>query len=168
MPFDGIVTRAVTEELRTKLERGKINKIYQPSETEIVMTVRSQSVNHSLLFSVHPTYARFHITNDSYTNPKEPPMFCMVLRKHLTGSVIEQIEQKGMERIVTFTIRTRNEIGDISYKKLIIELMGKHSNFILVDQEKGHIIDSLKHVSLSQNRHRMILPGQQYQLPRPV
>ena len=165
MPFDGIVTRAVTEELRTKLERGKINKIYQPSETEIVMTVRSQSVNHSLLFSVHPTYARFHITNDSYTNPKEPPMFCMVLRKHLTGSVIEQIEQKGMERIVTFTIRTRNEIGDISYKQLIIELMGKHSNFILVDQEKGHIIDSLKHVSLSQNRHRMILPGQQYQLP---
>jgi len=165
MPFDGIVTRAVTEELSTKLETGKINKIYQPSETEIVMTVRSQSVNHSLLFSVHPTYARFHITNDSYTNPKEPPMFCMVLRKHLTGSVIEQIEQKGMERIVTFTIRTRNEIGDISYKQLIIELMGKHSNFILVDQEKGHIIDSLKHVSLSQNRHRMILPGQQYQLP---
>ncbi|GIO21910.1 NFACT family protein [Oceanobacillus sp. J11TS1] len=165
MPFDGIVTRAVTEELATKLERGKINKIYQPSETEIVMTIRSQSVNYSLLFSVHPTYARFHITNDSYTNPKEPPMFCMVLRKHLSGSVIENIEQKGMERIVTFTIRTRNEIGDISYKKLIIELMGKHSNLILVDQEKGHIIDSLKHVSLAQNRHRMILPGQAYQLP---
>lgn len=165
MPFDGIVTRAVTEELAAKLERGKINKIYQPSETEIVMTVRSQSVNHSLLFSVHPAYARFHITNDSYTNPKEPPMFCMVLRKHLAGSVIESIEQKGMERIVTFTIRTRNEIGDISYKQLIMELMGKHSNLILVDQEKGHIIDSLKHVSLSQNRHRTILPGQTYQLP---
>ncbi|WP_339282397.1 NFACT RNA binding domain-containing protein [Oceanobacillus sp. FSL K6-3682] len=165
MPFDGIVTRAVTEELAAKLERGKINKIYQPSETEIVMTVRSQSINHSLLFSVHPTYARFHITNDSYTNPKEPPMFCMVLRKHLAGSVIERIEQKGMERIVTFTIRTRNEIGDISYKQLIMELMGKHSNLILVDQEKGHIIDSLKHVSLSQNRHRTILPGQTYQLP---
>lgn len=165
MPFDGIVTRAVTEELRAKLERGKINKIYQPSETEVVLTVRSQSVNHSLLFSVHPTYARFHITNDSYTNPKEPPMFCMVLRKHLAGSIIERIEQKGMERIVTFTIRTRNEIGDISYKQLIMELMGKHSNLILVDQEKGHIIDSLKHVSLSQNRHRIILPGQSYQLP---
>ncbi|MFD1067196.1 Rqc2 family fibronectin-binding protein [Oceanobacillus locisalsi] len=165
MPFDGIVTRAVTEELSSKLKQGKINKIYQPSETEIVMTVRSQSVNHTLLFSVHPTYARFHITNDSYTNPKEPPKFCMILRKHLAGSVIERIEQKGMERIVTFTIRTRNEIGDISYKQLMIELMGKHSNFILVDQEKGHIIDSLKHVSLSQNRHRIIQPGQTYQLP---
>lgn len=165
MPFDGIVTRAITNELAGKLERGKINKIYQPSDTEIVMTVRSHSANHSLLFSVHPTYARFHITDDSYTNPKEPPMFCMVLRKHLAGSIIEQIEQKGLERIVTFTIRTRNEIGDISYKQLIIELMGKHSNLILADQEKGHIIDSLKHVSLSQNRHRMILPGQPYQLP---
>lgn len=165
MPFDGIVTRAITEELENKIVRGKIAKIYQPTDSEIVMTVRNNSVNQTLLFSIHPTYARFHVTNDNFTNPKEPPMFCMILRKHLSGAIIEKIEQKGLERIVIFSIRTRNEIGDISYKQLIIELMGKHSNLILIDQEKGSIIDSLKHISYSQNRHRSILPGQSYQSP---
>ncbi|MBP1968162.1 putative ribosome quality control (RQC) complex YloA/Tae2 family protein [Virgibacillus natechei] len=165
MPFDGIVTRAVTEELKEEIIPGKITKIYQPTETELVFTVRSQGKNHTLLFSIHPTYARIHVTEDSYTNPKEPPMFCMVLRKHLSGAAIEKIEQYGMERIITFSIKTRNEIGDIAYKELLIELMGKHSNVMLIDKDKGHIIDSLKHVSLAQNRHRIIQPGQKYKLP---
>ncbi|WP_337019552.1 NFACT family protein, partial [Oceanobacillus massiliensis] len=127
MPFDGIVTRAVTEELKDKLVSGKITKIYQPTATELIFTIRSQGKNHTLLFSVHPTYARFHLTDDSYTNPKEAPMFCMVLRKHLTGAILEDITQYGMERIVTFSIKTRNEIGDVSHKLLVAELMGKHS-----------------------------------------
>ncbi|MGY0692329.1 Rqc2 family fibronectin-binding protein [Virgibacillus sp. FSP13] len=165
MPFDGIVTRAVTEELKNNIIPGKITKIYQPTATELVLTVRSQGENHSLLLSIHPTYARFHITADDYKNPTEPPMFCMLLRKHLSGAIIESVEQYGMERIVTFTIKTRNEIGDIAYKTLVIELMGKHSNVMLVDQEKGHIIDSLKHVPLAQNRYRTILPGHDYKLP---
>ncbi|OZU90379.1 hypothetical protein CIL03_04325 [Virgibacillus indicus] len=165
MPFDGIVTRAVTEEIKEELIPGKITKIYQPTETELVFTIRSQGKNHTLLLSIHPTYARFHLTEDKYTNPKEPPMFCMVLRKHLSGAVIEQIEQHGMERIVTFSIKTRNEIGDTTYKTLVIELMGKHSNVMLIDKEKGHIIDSLKHVSVSQNRYRTIMPGHDYKLP---
>ncbi|RDW17895.1 Rqc2 family fibronectin-binding protein [Oceanobacillus chungangensis] len=165
MPFDGIVTRAVTDELKQTIVPGKINKIYQPTATEIILTIRSQGKNHTLLLSIHPTYARFHLTDDTYVNPQEAPMFCMVLRKHLSGATIEEIEQNGMERIVTFKIRTRNEIGDIGQKLLVIELMGKHSNVMLVDEEKGNIIDSLKHVSMAQNRYRTILPGQQYILP---
>ncbi|ASN05823.1 Rqc2 family fibronectin-binding protein [Virgibacillus necropolis] len=165
MPFDGIVTRALTNEWNTQIVPGKINKIYQPTDTEIVFTIRSNGKNHTLLFSIHPMYARVHITNDTYTNPKEAPMFCMILRKYLSGAVIESINQYGMERILTFTFKTRNEIGDVTHKSLIIELMGKHSNLMLVDQEKGHIIDSLKHISLAQNRYRTILPGHEYILP---
>lgn len=165
MPFDGIVTRAVTEELNQEIIPGKITKIHQPTLTELVLTVRSQRKNHTLLLSIHPTYARIQLTKDTYTNPQEPPMFCMVLRKYLSGAIIEDIEQYGMERIVTFSIRSRNEIGDITQKKLIVELMGKHSNVMLIDKEKGNIIDSMKHVSMAQNRHRTILPGQEYKLP---
>lgn len=165
MPFDGIVTRAVTEELNQEIIPGKITKIHQPTLTELVLTVRSQRKNHTLLLSIHPTYARIQLTKDTYTNPQEPPMFCMVLRKHLSGAIIEGIEQYGMERIITFSIKSRNEIGDITEKNLIVELMGKHSNVMLIDKEKGHIIDSMKHVSMAQNRYRTILPGQDYKLP---
>jgi predicted ribosome quality control (RQC) complex YloA/Tae2 family protein len=165
MPFDGIVTRAVTKELSDKLVPGKITKIYQPTDTEIILTIRSQRENHVLLLSIHPTYSRVHITKETFHNPADAPMFCMVLRKHLSGAIIESIEQDGMERIISFTVKTRNEIGDISTKKLILELMGKHSNLMLVDEEKGHIIDSLKHVSMAQNRYRTVLPGSPYVLP---
>ncbi|MGP4106923.1 Rqc2 family fibronectin-binding protein [Virgibacillus sp. L01] len=165
MPFDGIVTRAVTSELNSMITPGKITKIYQPTSTELVFTIRSHGENHTLLLSIHPVYARLHLTGDSYKNPKEPSMFCMLLRKHLSGAVVESIDQYGMERIVTFSIQARNEIGDMTTKKLVIELMGKHSNIMLVDGEKGHILDSLKHVSVSQNRYRTIQPGHDYKLP---
>src|SRR5699024_4439739 len=165
MPFDGIVTKAVTEELEQTIVQGKINKIYQPTKTELVFTIRNRGENHTLLLSIHPVYARVHLTNESYRNPETPPMFCMLLRKHLTSAIIESIKQHNMERIITFTMRTRNEIGDITYKTIIAEIMGKHSNVMLVDAGKQHILDSLKHVSAAQNRHRTILPGQPYVLP---
>ncbi|WP_028782719.1 Rqc2 family fibronectin-binding protein [Thalassobacillus devorans] len=165
MSFDGIVTRAVTHELEQTITTGRIMKIYQPTETELVFTVRSQRKNHSLLLSVHPSYARFHLTDDNYYNPKEPPMFCMLLRKHLTGGFIEKIEQVDMERIVRFHVKTRNELGDETTKILIIEVMGKHSNIILADAEKGHILDSIKHLPPSQNRYRTVMPGQPYKFP---
>jgi predicted ribosome quality control (RQC) complex YloA/Tae2 family protein len=164
MPFDGIVTRAVTKELKNELVPGKITKIYQPTSTELIFTIRSRGKNHSLLFSIHPTYARFHITEEKFQNPKEAPMFCMVLRKHLLGAQLKEIEQDGMERIVSFHVQARNEIGDISNKTLMVELMGKHSNVMLLNDEKM-IIDSLKHISIAQNRHRTILPGNTYKLP---
>ncbi|GIO26093.1 Rqc2 family fibronectin-binding protein [Ornithinibacillus bavariensis] len=162
MPFDGIVTRAVTKELSDMLLPGKITKIHQPTDTEIIMTIRSQGKNHTLLLSIHPSYSRIHLTEESFLNPADAPMFCMVLRKHLSGAIIESVVQDGMERIINFRIKTRNEIGDISVKTLVLELMGKHSNLILVETDKGHIIDSLKHVSMAQNRYRTVLPGVEY------
>ncbi|MEC3886154.1 NFACT RNA binding domain-containing protein [Halobacillus sp. HZG1] len=165
MSFDGIVTRAITNELNETIQSGRIMKIYQPTETELVFTVRSNRKKQTLLLSAHPSYARFHLTEDQYHNPKEPPMLCMLLRKHLIGGFIERIEQVDMERIVKFHIRTRNEVGDETMKTLIIEVMGKHSNILLVDEEEGHMLDSIKHLPPSQNRHRTIMPGQPYKLP---
>src|SRR5699024_7553301 len=101
--------------------------------------------------SIHPTYARMHLTEDTYQNPKEPPMFCMVLRKHLSGAILEEVKQIGMERIVLFKFRARNEIGDISYKTLIMEIMGRHSNLILINPENNKIIDSIKYVVMLLN-----------------
>src|SRR5699024_9582032 len=99
MPFDGIVTKAVPEELSGQFVPGKMTKIYQPTETELILTIRSKRKNHDLLISIHATYARIHLTNDQYKNPQEPPMFCMVLRKHLAGAIVEKIEQDRLERI---------------------------------------------------------------------
>ncbi|WP_407268018.1 NFACT family protein [Radiobacillus sp. PE A8.2] len=165
MAFDGIVTRAITHELKSTLTSGRLMKIYQPTELELIFTIRSQGKNHTLLLSAHPSYARFHLTNDSYQNPKEPPMLCMLLRKHLVGNFVEDIVQYENERVVSFHFRGKNEIGDVTQKTLIIEVMGKHSNILLVDKEKGHILDSIKHVSPAQNRYRTLLPGHQYKLP---
>lgn len=162
MPFDGIVTKSVVEELREKVVQGRISKIHQPTDTELVVTIRNQRKNHTLLLSIHPTYARFHLTEDKYQNPQEPPMFCMLLRKHLSGAIVESIEQTGLERIITFNVRSVDEIGDASSKSLVLELMGRHSNLMLLNENKEHIIDSLKHVSSLQNRYRTILPGQKY------
>ncbi|MRG85459.1 Rqc2 family fibronectin-binding protein [Salinibacillus xinjiangensis] len=165
MSFDGVVTRAVVHELSKELTTGRILKIYQPTNSELIFTVRSNGKNHSLLLSVHPSYARLHLTQDSLKNPKEPPMFCMLLRKYLSGGFIEAIEQIDMERIVRFRIRSKDEIGDETRKSLIVEIMGKHSNILLVDDEKNIILDSIKHVSPAQNRYRTIMPGQPYVFP---
>lgn len=167
MPFDGIVTKAVVEELQHSLVKGRISKVHQPTSTELVFTIRNKRKNHTLLLSIHPTYARFHLTDDIYRNPQEPPMFCMLLRKHLSGAIIESIEQDGLERIVTMKVRAIDEIGDSSYKKLVMEIMGRHSNVLLLDEDKQYIIDSLKHVPPLQNRYRTILPGERYIEPPP-
>lgn len=165
MTFDGIVTKAVTEELIEKLNHGRISRIYQPSKYDLILTIRAGGKNQQLLISANSSYGRIHITTESYDNPKEPPMFCMLLRKHLEGSFIEKIEQVGLERIIKFTIRTKNEIGDESVKILIVEIMGRHSNILLVDLEKNMIMDSIKHVSPAVNRHRTIMPGHEYVAP---
>lgn len=165
MPFDGIVTKAVTEELTSELINGKLTKIHQPTDSELILTIRNNQKNHRLLLSIHPTYARLHLTEETYQNPKEPPMYCMVLRKHLSGAFLEEIEQIEMERIIFLKFKARNEIGDISYKTLVIEIMGRHSHIMLIDPDNNNIIDSMKHVPLSQNRYRTILPGSTYKLP---
>lgn len=165
MTYDGMVTRRVSIELNALLTSGRILKIYQPTKTELILNIRAHGKNHSLLLSMHPVYARVHITTEKFTNPKEPPMFCMLLRKHMEGSFIHQVTQYENERIMELIIRGKNEIGDDIRKKLIIEIMGKHSNIILVDEDKGHILDAMKHLSPYQNRFRTILPGQPYIYP---
>src|SRR5690625_3782846 len=165
MPFDGIVSKAVIEELQNQLTTGRLNKIYQLSETELVFTIRSQRQNFSLLFSIHPNYARLHLTNQSFQNPDEPPMFCMLLRKHLQGATIKEIEQYDLERIIYIHFNARNEIGDAITKTLVVELMGKHSNILLLNENKEKIINCMKHVPPSQNRFRTLLPGADYKLP---
>ena len=167
MSFDGLFTYSMTQELASALTGGRIAKIYQPYENEIIFTVRANGKNQKVLLSAHPSYARIQLTKETYENPKEPPLFCMMLRKHLEGYFIEEIYQKDMDRIIIFKIRGRNEIGDISYKKLIVEIMGRHSNIILVDEDKGLILDSIKHVSYAVNRFRAILPGHDYVWPPP-
>lgn len=165
MTYDGMVTRSVSKELTSKLTTGRILKIYQPTKTELILNIRANGKTHRLLLSMHPVYARVHLTEEKYTNPKEPPMFCMLLRKHMEGSFIQTITQYENERIIEMSIRGKNEIGDDIKKRLIIEIMGKHSNIILIDDDKGHILDAMKHLSPYQNRFRTILPGQTYIYP---
>ncbi|WLR53487.1 NFACT RNA binding domain-containing protein [Mesobacillus subterraneus] len=165
MSFDGLFTRAITNELSFLLKGGRINKIHQPYKNEMILAVRANGVNHKLLLSAHPSYARVQVTNEQYDNPNEPPMFCMLLRKHLEGSIIEDIKQAGLDRMIIFDVKGRNEIGDISYKQLIVEIMGRHSNIIIVDKNRNMILDSIKHVSFAVNTHRAIMPGQEYVMP---
>ncbi|MCJ8006208.1 NFACT family protein [Lederbergia wuyishanensis] len=165
MPFDGFFTRAMVNELKSELMGGRISKIHQPYKNELVMAVRAGRQNHKLLISSHPSYARVQITGDTFDNPTEPPMFCMILRKHLEGAIIQDIKQVNMDRIIIFEIRGRDELGDESYKQLIVEIMGRHSNIILVDKEKEKIIDSIKHIPTALNSYRTILPGSSYIYP---
>ncbi|MBS4189164.1 NFACT family protein [Bacillus sp. FJAT-49705] len=165
MSFDGLFSRAMTKELARELKGGRINKIHQPFKNEIIIIVRANGKNHKLLLSAHPSYARVQLTNESHDNPSEPPMFCMLLRKHLEGFFLEDIHQVDLDRIIIFEVKGRNEIGDTSYKQLIVEIMGRHSNITLVDKSRNMILDSIKHVSFAVNSHRALLPGQEYILP---
>lgn len=165
MSFDGLFTRAITKELSEALRGGRINKIHQPFKNEIVLVIRAGGKNHKLLLSVHPSYARAQLTTEPYENPTEPPMFCMLLRKHLEGYILEDIQQVGLERMIVLDVKGRNELGDLSSKQLVIEIMGRHSNIILIDKTRNMILDSIKHVSYALNSHRAILPGQEYKLP---
>ncbi|MGE7903749.1 Rqc2 family fibronectin-binding protein [Peribacillus sp. NPDC094092] len=165
MSFDGLFTKAMTEEIASLLKGGRINKVHQPYKNEVILVVRAGGKNHKLLLSAHPSYSRVQMTEESYENPKEAPMFCMLLRKHLEGYTIENIYQYGLDRMIIFEVKGRNELGDVSQKQLIIEIMGRHSNIVLVDKERNMILDSIKHVSHAVNSYRAVLPGQEYLAP---
>src|SRR5690625_4568963 len=164
MPFDGIVMKSVVEELQLLVD-GRVNKIYEPSNNELIITIRNNRKNFPLLLSIHPNYARLHLTEQSFQNPNEPPMFCMVLRKHLIGATIKSIEQYDLERIIFIHFQARDEIGDHVTKTIAVELMGKHSNIILLNENREKIVHCKKHVPPSQNRFRTLLPGADYQFP---
>lgn len=165
MSFDGMVTGAIVHQLSNTLTGGKIEKIYQPEADEIILNIHSGKENYKLYISANSNHARIHLITESSSNPQNPMGFCMLLRKHLQGGRITAIRQKDSERIVELSVDTINELGFSVNKKLIIEIMGKHSNIIVIDIASNKIIDSIKRISIDVNRYRQLLPGQQYVYP---
>lgn len=164
MAYDGLFTIAMTKELQ-QLVTGRIAKVHQPNAQEVIFTIRANGANKKLLFSIHPTYARVHMTEQTIENPPEPPMFCSLLRKHVEGGFIETIEQLDADRILKLTILSKNEIGDPITRYIYAEIMGRHSNLIMVDATSEKIVDSLKHLPPAMNSYRTVLPGSIYIAP---
>lgn len=165
MSFDGVFTHAIIDELNEQLVNGRVSKIHQPYQNEIVLVMRANRKNFKLLLSAHPSYARIQLTDIPYENPSTPPQFCMMMRKHLEGAILESIEQIDNDRIVRFLFKSRDEIGDIQNVMLVVELMGRHSNIFIVEQDTMRILDTIKHVPSSQNTYRAIMPGATYSAP---
>ena len=165
MSFDGFFLNHMVEELRAELLNGRIQKINQPFDQELVLQIRSNRQSHRLLLSAHPVFGRIQLTETTFENPAQPSTFIMVLRKYLQGAVIESIEQIENDRIVEITVSNKNEIGDNIQATLIIEIMGKHSNILLVDKSSHKILEVIKHIGFSQNSYRTLLPGATYIAP---
>ena len=165
MSFDGFFLHHMTEELRRELLSGRIQKINQPFEQELVLQIRSNRQSRKLLLSAHSVFGRVQLTDTTFENPAVPNTFIMVMRKYLQGAVIEAIQQVENDRILEISVSNKNEIGDSVAVTLVIEIMGKHSNIILLDKASGKIIEAIKHVGFSQNSYRTILPGSTYVAP---
>ena len=164
MSLDGVLLNGLAGELQTVLENGRIDRIYQPETDEIHILIRNNGQNYRLLLSASSSHPRIHLTRQDKTNPLSPPMFCMVLRKHLIGGRLLSISQPGFDRILILHFESLDEMGDWTRKKLIIEIMGRHSNIIFTNQD-GKILDSVKHVSKNISRVREVLPGKYYTDP---
>ncbi|NLC06729.1 MAG: fibronectin/fibrinogen-binding protein, partial [Syntrophomonadaceae bacterium] len=167
MAFDGLVLAAVTHELSKSLLNARVDRVFQPEREEIHLILRQPGQSYRLLLSAQAERARIHLTNENKPNPTQPPLFCMVLRKHLEGGRIVQIEQPNLERILRLTVESVDEIGDLTKKVLVCEIMGKHSNIILYDENSGLILDGIKRYSHALSRHREVLPGKSYLAPPP-
>jgi len=164
MSFDGIVTQAVVCELENKITGGKIDKIYQPEKDEIIINIRTLHDTYKLLLSASSSNPRMHLTFQKRENPIVAPLFCMILRKHLQGGKILSIRQIASDRVVEFRIESYTELGDLTEKRLIIEIMGRHSNILLVS-DKNIVTDSIKHIDFTVSSVRQILPGLIYEYP---
>ncbi|GAF41371.1 fibronectin/fibrinogen-binding protein [Agrilactobacillus composti DSM 18527 = JCM 14202] len=165
MSFDGAFTHAMVQELKTALTDGKLNKIQQPYDNEVILTIRKNRKNHTLLLSAHPSYTRIQITRVPYSNPPIPTKFVMSLRKYLDGAIVKSIQQQHNDRIIYFSFASRNELGDLQNLRLIVELMGRHSNIFLVNEDSQKIIDLVRRIPQSQNSFRGLMPGDVYRQP---
>lgn len=165
MAYDGLVNYSVVSELQTKIINGKIDKIFEPNFEEIVLGIYSNGVKYALNFVTSSKYYRASLTTNSKPNPTFAPNFCMTLRKYMLGTHITNIYTNGLERIIFIEFEGFNKSKDFSTKKLVVELMGKHSNIILVDSN-NIIIDSLKHFSIDSGSYRNIYSGEKYELPK--
>jgi len=164
MPFDGILTNSIAKELNDVLSGGRIGKIHQIGRDALLMQIRASKDNYRLLISCNPSSARIQLTERQFETPETPPVFCMLLRKHLLGGIIKGFVTNGYERIITIEAEVADELGDRSIKKLVVEIMGRHSNIILLNQD-DKIIDAMKHVDSEVNRVRELLPARTYILP---
>ena len=164
MAFDGITIANIVTELNQTIPGGKINKIAQPENDELIITIKNQRKQYRLFLSASASLPLIYLTETNKPSPLTAPNFCMLLRKHIGSGKIIAIEQPGMERIIRFTIEHLNELGDLCTKYLIVEIMGKHSNIIFCNEE-DQIIDSIKHVSAHMSSVREVLPGRPYFIP---
>jgi len=165
MSFDGFFLHHLTKELQEELLYGRIQKVNQPFERELVLTIRNNRKNYKLLLSAHPVFGRVQITTADFQNPQTPNTFTMIIRKYLQGAIIESITQIENDRILEIAFSNKNEIGDNIKVTLMVEIMGKHSNIILIDKAESKISESIKHIGFSQNSYRTILPGSTYLAP---
>ncbi len=165
MAIDGCFLSLIAAELRGRIIGAKVDKIHQPTKEEFVFVLRGMGENLKLFVSVKASGARAHLTERTPQNPKQPFMLCMLMRKHLTGAKLLDIRQIGYERILFFDFEGTNELGDRQVYTLAAELMGRHSNLILMDKESGRIFDSIKRVTAEMSGVRQILPGGRYELP---
>ncbi|CAM3110283.1 Predicted component of the ribosome quality control (RQC) complex, YloA/Tae2 family, contains fibronectin-binding (FbpA) and DUF814 domains [Lactobacillus bombicola] len=165
MAYDGLFIHSLLGNVRKLLVGGRLSKIYQPFEHDLILIFRKERKNRQLLISANAQYPRFYITDQSINNPDKAPTFVMVLRKYLEGSILQSIKQVGVDRIINFYFSNRNELGDQVQLVLSVELMGKHSNVILYNQTSGRIIDLLKRINPEENRVRLLLPKAKYVLP---
>ena len=164
MPLDALCLSGVVHELQNALSGAKIDKIYQPGRDEVVLALRAPAGNVKLLLSDNPSHPRAHLTQISRENPDKPPMFCMLLRKHLAGARLLELVQPPMERVVDLRLEALDELGDRVERRLVLEAMGRHSNLILLDGE-GRIMDCLRRVDSDMSARRQVLPGLFYRLP---
>ena len=164
MAFDGIVIANLVHDIKTKLEGGKINKIAQPEKDELLFTVKNNRETLRLSISASASLPLVYFTDKNKPSPLTAPNFCMLLRKHIGTGRIVKISQPGLERIIDFEIEHLDELGDLRRKRLIVELMGKHSNIIFC-KEDGTILDSIKHISAQVSSVREVLPGRPYFIP---
>ena len=164
MAFDGITIANITKELQEKLNGGRIRKIAQPENDELILTIKSSEGSFRLLISASASLPLIYLTENNKPSPMTAPNFCMLLRKHIENGRIVDISQPGLERIIRFDVEHLDELGDLRRKTLIVEIMGKHSNIIFCD-EQDRIIDSIKHVSLQMSSVREVLPGRTYFIP---
>jgi len=167
MAFDAFFLTAVLDEIREKTAMARVEKIHQPSRDTVIFHLKCQEGRQKLIFVASPTAPRLHLTSASPENPQEPPMFCMLLRKHLSGARLREISQPPMERCATFTFDCIDEMGDQVQKKLVAELMGRTCNLYILGPD-GRIIDCLRRVGLDETSRRPALPGMYYQQPEPV
>ena len=161
MPLDAICMQAVVRETAAQIENTRIEKIQQPARDQVILLLRG---GRRLLLNAGASEPRLHLTWQLRDNPAQPPMFCMLLRKHLAGGRLLRLEQEPLERVVTLTIRAVDELGEQSDYRLILEAMPRHANLILVDRE-GRIVDCLRRVDFEMSQQRQVLPGLYYRLP---